>query len=231
MIGRQFTTHHLRLWLLLVATAFARVAMSADAPLTPDSDWLHVGGDAGGSRYSPLAQIDRKNVWRLERAWTYRHGDLERFPEQRPYAGFHATPILLPAEAGGALVLCTPFNRLVALDPETGKERWNFDPRIRFSKSPARLKCLGVSYWRDTKAEPGTSCTHRIFSGTSDRRLLAVDALTGAPCAAFGNNGQVDVEPLFAAGADRADRPLGRSSFRHHPCWSTTCSWSVTSTT
>ena len=210
MPGRQFKTYHPQLWLMLAATLFAAAALPADQSVPPDSDWLHVGGDAGGSRHSPLDQINKKNVWRLERAWTWRHGDLERFPEQRPYAGFHATPILLPAEAGSALVLCTPFSRLVALDPATGKERWSFDPQIRFSKSPARLKCLGVSYWRDSKADPQAACTHRIFSGTSDRRLLAVDARDGKPCPGFGNNGQVDVEPLFAAGAIAPADPWGQ---------------------
>lgn len=200
MIGRHFTARrHLRLWLILVATAFPPAVVSADDSVPSGSDWLYVGGDAGGSRYSPLEQINKKNVWRLERAWTWRHGDLERSQEHRSYAGFHATPILLPADAGGALVLCTPFNRLVALDPATGTERWSFDPEIHFSKSPARLKCLGVSYWRDAKADPADTCTYRIFAGTSDRRLLAVDAIKGTACPGFGSNGQVDVNPLIAA--------------------------------
>ena len=150
MIGRQITARQLlQLWLLLITLVHAPATLRAQDPAAAGSDWLHVGGDAGGSRYSPLDQINKKNVWRLERAWTWRHGDLERFPEQRAYAGFHATPILLPAEAGGALVLCTPFNRLVALDPASGVERWSYDPKISLSKSPARLKCLGVTYWRD----------------------------------------------------------------------------------
>ena len=134
-----------------LSTAGAQTTSPADAP----SGWEHVGGDQGGSRYSPLAQIDRKNVWRLERAWTWRHGDFEKFPERRPFAGFHATPILLPAVAGGSLVLCTPSNRLGALDPATGKERWSFDPQIQVTKAPKRLKCLGVTYWHDKAAPAG----------------------------------------------------------------------------
>ncbi len=168
---------------------------------TPDpAGWTQVGGDPGGSRYSPLDQIDHRNVWRLERAWTWRHGDFARFPERRPLSGFHATPILLPEDAGGSLVLCTPFNRLVALDPVSGKERWSFDPQIRVSKAPGPLNCLGVTYWRDTAAPDARHCAHRILAGTSDRRLVAVDAADGKPCADFGTNGQVDVNPLFAAG-------------------------------
>lgn len=158
-----------------------------------------MGGDAGGSRYSPLNQINHGNVWRLERAWTWRHGDLERFPDRRALAGFHATPILLPEEAGGSLVVCTPFNRIVALDPATGTERWSFDPKLRLSPVPGRLKCLGVTYWQDRQAPTEQLCAHRIFSGTSDRRLLAVDARTGKPCPGFGDDGQVDVTSLFMA--------------------------------
>jgi quinoprotein glucose dehydrogenase len=201
-------------WLLVLGTAVVIAPAIKAAPATPVapapaavSDWLHVGGDAGGSRFSPLDQITHENVWRLERAWTYRHGDLKRFPDRRAFAGFHATPILLPAEAGGSLVLCTPFNRIVALDPATGTERWSFDPQIRFSKAPGRLKCLGVTYWQDRRAPAGASCAHRIFAGTNDRRLLGLDAATGQPCEGFGTNGQVDVNPLFAAGTPAPTDP------------------------
>ena len=202
MIGRHFMVRRpLQLCLTVIAIGLMPATLLADDAPPAASDWLYVGGDAGGSHYSPLDQINQHNVWRLERAWTWRHGDLERFPEQRKLASFQATPILLPADAGAALVLCTPLNRLVALDPATGKERWSFDPKIHFSKSPAQLGCLGVSYWRDKKAGPAEACAHRIFAGTSDRRLLAVDALTGTPCNGFGSNGQVDINPLFATAA------------------------------
>ena len=72
MPGRRFAAHHLQLWLLLAASLFTGAALPADQPVPPGSDWLHVGGDAGGSRYSTLDQINTKNVWRLERAWTWR---------------------------------------------------------------------------------------------------------------------------------------------------------------
>lgn len=182
-----------------MTTAGAQAADAGNAT----SDWLRVGGDQGGSRYSPLAQIDRKNVWRLERAWTWRHGEPDAFPGRRPFPGFNATPILLPDAAGGSLVLCTPGNRLVALDPATGKARWSFDPTIQVTQPPRhgawRLTCPGVAYWQDPAAPAGQPCTHRILAGTNDRRLLAVDALSGEPCSRFGTDGQVDVKPLPAA--------------------------------
>ena len=90
--------------LLLAACGLTDAGAQATQPAGEAAGWEHVGGDQGGSRYSPLAQIDRKNVWRLERAWTWRHGDFGKFPERRPFAGFHATPILLPGIAGGSLI-------------------------------------------------------------------------------------------------------------------------------
>jgi quinoprotein glucose dehydrogenase len=192
--------------LAFIALLLAGAAL-AEGPAA--TGWAHVGGDAGGSRWSPLSQIDRKNVWQLERAWTWRHGDFAEFPERKPFSGFHATPILLPKEAGGSLVLCTPFNRLVALDPATGRKRWSFDPRIAVTESPKRLKCLGVTWWRDPAAPADGLCAHRILAGTNDRRLLAVDARTGKPCPGFGQAGQVDVQPLIAATKPAPDDPWG----------------------
>jgi quinoprotein glucose dehydrogenase len=175
-----------------------------------DADhWAHYGGDAGASRFSPLVQINRDNVGRLEPAWQWRHGDFERHPDRRGFAGFQATPILLPDDAGAHLVVCTPFNRIVALDPATGRERWAFDPEVQLSKVPTRLKCLGVAYWRDPVAAPGAHCAHRIFSGTTDRRLLALDARDGAPCSGFGSGGQVDANPVIQATQPAHPDPWG----------------------
>lgn len=176
---------------------------------TVAQEWSHYGYDAGGSRYSPLDEINRGNVHELQLAWTYRHGDLERFPDRRTFAGFHATPVQLPEAAGGALVLCTPFSRIIALDPASGTERWSHDPGIELSEIPARLKCLGVAYWRDPAASTDDACAHRIFTGTHDRRIVAVDAHTGQRCDAFGDGGAVDVNPLIAASRPAQDDPAG----------------------
>jgi quinoprotein glucose dehydrogenase len=169
--------------------------------------WQHVGADAGGSRYSSSTQIDKRNVWRLERAWAWRHGDLDRHPDRRAFASFQATPILLPDDAGGSLLVCTPFNRVVALDPASGEERWSHDPQIRQSEAPQKHRCLGVTYWRDNDARGDAECAHRIYSGTTDRRILSMDARTGAPCQGFGADGVVDANPLFAAGTPPPSDP------------------------
>jgi quinoprotein glucose dehydrogenase len=151
--------------------------------------WPEYGGDAGGTRYSPLAQITRENVEHLEVAWTYRTGDIADGSRSARKGSFEATPILFE----GALYLSTPFNRVVAIDAETGDERWSFDPKIDLSVRYSDFTSRGVAAWRDAARAPGEPCAARIFHGTNDARLIALDARTGAPCADFGAQGQVDL--------------------------------------
>ncbi|MGI9308895.1 MAG: pyrroloquinoline quinone-dependent dehydrogenase, partial [Gammaproteobacteria bacterium] len=191
----------------LSAVLFA--AFFSSLVLADDTGWLHYGRDAGGARFSPLTQISADNVNDLELAWSYRHGDLKKFPERAAFAGFHATPILLPEAAGGSLVACTPFSRAFALDPTTGQERWSYDPGIELSPVATRLKCLGLAYWEDPKAESDAQCRHRLIWGTHDRRIVAVDAIYGTPCKDFGSDGEVDVNPLIEAAAVSQPDPAG----------------------
>jgi quinoprotein glucose dehydrogenase len=154
--------------------------------------WAHYGGDAGGQRYSDLRQLTPENVDRLEVAWTHRSGDWRggRGKEARSEIAYEATPILVD----GTLYVCTPFNRVIALDPATGEERWVFDPEIDLGQGYANQAiCRGVSHWRDPGAEAGVPCGRRIFTGTNDARLIAIDAVTGARCADFGRDGEVDL--------------------------------------
>jgi quinoprotein glucose dehydrogenase len=153
----------------------------------PVAGWPSYGADPGGTRYSPLTQIDRSNVGALEVAWTYRTG--ERL-DQRPFA-FEATPILV----GERLVFCTPWNRVVALDPDTGAELWRFDPELdREIWYANQYVCRGVSSWVDPDAAAGAECRERIFMGTNDGRLMAIDASDGGLCSDFGDGGEVDLE-------------------------------------
>jgi quinoprotein glucose dehydrogenase len=95
----------------------------------------------------------------------------------------------------GTLFLCTPFNRVIALDPETGAERWTFDPKIdRQANYANQALCRGVATWRDRAAPPGAACRRRVLSATNDGRLFALDAATGVPCADFGVAGQVELK-------------------------------------
>jgi len=174
-------------WFSLVAVLFTGSASNA-------SDWLYYGGTQGGTHHSPLQQITRDNVGNLELAWSYRTGALERHPEINPKgaASFHTTPILLPKAAGQSLTFCTPFNRIVALDPTNGEERWTFEPDIEFPASGGRFNCRGIAYWHDA-TPTGNNCEHRLFMGTFDMRVFAVDAKTGKACEGFGTHGAVDV--------------------------------------
>ncbi len=148
-----------------------RIAFDAEQPGAQANErpgeWRSYGRDAGGSRYSPLTEITRDNVGRLAQAWVYHHG--ERLPEAgREGPAFESTPLVV----GDFLYFTSPAGRVIALDPETGAERWTFDPKP--ARPGAAPRHRGVAYW-----EGGGD--RRIFVGTLDGRLVALDALTGKP--------------------------------------------------
>jgi quinoprotein glucose dehydrogenase len=182
-----------RRWAFGACVAFAlAVSLAGGAeppvPTVPaDVEWRAYGHDAGGMRYSPLAQIDRGNVARLARAWTYHTGDAP--PAGRDSTPFEATPVM----ARGVLYFTTPYGRVIALDAEDGTERWTFDPRVERTGAPRHR---GVAYWEDAGATD-----RRILVGTEDGRLFALDASTGAPVRGFGSDGAVDLRPQAAGHA------------------------------
>lgn len=151
------------------------------------------GGDPGGMKYSPLEQINRSNVGQLELAWTWQTGE-EPIPEYkqpvrwqdpvRPGA-FEATPLMI----GDTLYLSTAYNRVVALDANTGLELWSYDPRAyEWGRPPygaTEFMHRGVAAWTD-----GTE--RRIFIN-SRWRLIALDAATGMPIPTFGQGGEIDL--------------------------------------
>jgi quinoprotein glucose dehydrogenase len=156
----------------------------------PASDWPAYGRDSGGSRFSPLTQINRDNVKKLKVAWIYRTGDLSDGKNARSSSAFQCTPLLVD----GTLYLVTPFNRVIALDPVTGKERWVFDPKIDLKRPyDNQLNSRGVSTWLDPQRKDGQPCRRRILLGTNDSRLVALDASTGKHCEDFGTGGEVDL--------------------------------------
>ena len=155
----------------------------------PDSGWPNYGNDPGGTRYSPAAQINRSNVAQLRVAWTYRTGALDTPTRLIKKAAFEATPILVD----GKLFLSTPYNQVIALNPETGVKLWEFDPGIDLQRNYSEVASRGVSAWRDSKAKTGQPCALRIFMGTLDARLIALDGETGKHCADFGSNGEIDL--------------------------------------
>jgi len=140
-------------------------------------DWKHYGGDLGASRYSGLEQITPANVGDLEVAWTARVGSTDL--------------AVTPLKIGDTLYICNAANMVQALDPETGKLKWSYDPKNNMKGVTVR-RCRGVAYF---DAGPGqTACRQRVFTATLDARLIALDATTGRPCAGFGQDGVVDLK-------------------------------------
>jgi len=166
---------HTVLGLMLVCCSSIYAAQTAT--------WMVTEGGAGGGRYSTLTDINKENVKSLKVAWVYRHKDFQQrgiLPD-RVFKGtaFEATPILVENK----LIFSTPFNRVIALNPETGKEMWTFNPQVDVSRRFANMIInRGVAYYQG-----------RIFIATLDARLIALDINTGLPIKSFGKNGTVDL--------------------------------------
>ena len=178
---------------LLAACAFALAGCSSGASTgtvpSPDAGWPSYGGDPGGNRYSPLTQISPANVGRLGVAWVFRTGELGKGVADWNHSAFEATPILFD----GKLYFTTPSTNVVAVDATTGALRWRHqshnDNSLHYSDGVSR----GVSLWVDPNEPPSAECRARIYAGTLDGRLLALDAATGKPCTDFGERGAVDL--------------------------------------
>ncbi len=152
-------------------------AFAASGAPEGDGDWRYVGRDIGGTRYAPLTQVNTANVNKLEVLWTY----------SAPSQISEATPLKI----GDTVYFCTFDNQVIALDAETGKQRWHYDPKLALHR-PAKF-CRGVAYHQSAGAADGTPCKARIFTSTRDARLIALDAASGRLCADFGAGGTVDL--------------------------------------
>ena len=91
------------------------------------TSWPYYGGDAGGMPYSPLIQVNPDNVSKLRVPWFFHSGDVSDGKHGKQRSGFETTPILVD----GMLVFTTDFNRVMAVNPETGKLQWGYDPKIQ----------------------------------------------------------------------------------------------------
>jgi quinoprotein glucose dehydrogenase len=181
------------------------VLLCACAPAAPpeigpgsSAGWPAYGATAGGTHYSDADQITPDNVRFLEQAWVHNSGDYADSGETEdghrlaPTA-FQVTPILVDEK----LYYCTPYNRVFALNPETGEELWSFDPELDHQANRFLPNCRGVSSWTASDWQPGDerACSHRIITGTRDARLIALDGSTGEPCPDFGDNGEISIVP------------------------------------
>ena len=156
--------------------------------LGPVDDWQHVGKDVRGQRFSKVTQITRDNVVNLELAWEYNHGDFSWHGDDIGASTFESTPLLIE----GNLYFCTPFSRVISLNPSTGEKLWDFDPETDLNGVYAP-NCRGVSYWKDTTTFSDEECVERIYIGTGDGRLIGIDAHTGKRCSGFGIEGEVNL--------------------------------------
>ena len=191
-----FTRAH---WPLALCIGALWLAGSGHAQTSKESDWPHYGNDEGGMRYSVLKQIDRDNVSKLKVAWTFHTSDISDGSGDRHRSGLETTPIMVD----GTLYLTTGFNRVIAVDPETGTQRWAYDPHIDQTwDSGDGLINRGVATWVDPERATHKLCHRRIFEATIDARLIALDAVTGAPCSDFGEKGQINLRnvPGFRSG-------------------------------
>ena len=205
---------------LVVAAGCVWVVASAQAPEPPGAtasrtaifraaaggvDWPVVSGDPGGTRYSSLKDVNRQTVGRLEVAWTYHTGDAA--PDE--FTTIECTPVVVD----GVMFVTSARGKVIALDAERGTRFWTFDPFDAANASPSwsgrprRVAAgvnRGVAYWEASTSE------RRVFAGTADGRLIALDAATGARVHSFGDAGYVKLTGTLAP--EYADRPIGITS-------------------
>ena len=160
------------------------------------ANWAHYANGPKGTRFAPYTQIDKDNVGQLQVAWRYRTGELAEGASESQNT---------PLQIGDTLYTCTPTSKVIALDADTGKERWTFDPKPANTKTWNR--CRGVGYYEPAtvtkpfhfegmqaaSAPQAGVCARRIVQVTMDARLIEIDAQTGKQCEGFGDKGSVDL--------------------------------------
>jgi quinoprotein glucose dehydrogenase len=184
-----------------IAFGYSAALRQIDVSSGGVADWPQYGRDQEGTRHTPLDQVNRDNVAYLKKAWEYHTGDFSDGSDGRPETTFQATPILVD----GVLYLATVYGRVIALNPETGTEIWNYSPGVDATLKRGEFANRGVTYWRAAGVAQGRACERRIFVATVDARLVALDAARGTPCPDFGRAGQVDLSRGVDLGAHQAD--------------------------
>ena len=156
-----------------------------------NTEWPCYGNDPGGSRYSPLDQININNVKQLHIAWTFQTGELETYAgtEAKSKAAFETTPVMI----GQTLYFSTPSDRVFAVDALSGKKIWVYDPKVNLHEDYSEITSRGVSVWKPSATNAGAD-DMTIFIATIDGRLIALSAKTGLPKESFGDHGTVDLK-------------------------------------
>ena len=166
-----------------LAVSLFFVLLLHSATPSQSTDWRYYGGDAGSTKFAPLAQIDRDNFADLRIIWRWRPPEAEILAEHdvdRNY--YRSTPVVV----NGVLYVSSPFGIVAALDAATGEELWKFDPESWRLDGWFSSTHRGVAYWEEGRAK-------RVLFGTTDGYLYSLDAETGQPDPAFGDSGRVDL--------------------------------------
>jgi quinoprotein glucose dehydrogenase len=170
------------------ATLASPAPSRADLAAQQDGDWRDYGRGTFGDRYAPASQITPDNVKNLVVAWQFRTGDMKG-----PNDSVETTSEATPVKADHRVYFCSPHQIVFALDAATGALAWKYDPHLRSEKSFQHLTCRGVSYHEAAPDAAPAECPRRIFLGTNDARMIALDADTGKICDGFGDHGTIDL--------------------------------------
>lgn len=168
----------------------ANAVPAAAADAEQSQDWYTFNGDIKARKFASASQITPRNVGQLHKAWELHTGDLSDGSGEVPPSVWSATPLFV----NDTVYIGTPFYRIFAVAPDTGKVKWMFDSHSKLQAlTQPDMKSRGVAYWQARQAEPGQACQKIVYTGTMEGKLYAVDADTGKPCAGFGQDGVLDV--------------------------------------
>jgi len=175
------TRHHTQwssLCLVLLMSLSAQIAQGQD-------DWSSWGGDLGNQRHSPLTQINTDNVSTLVPVWQY-----NMTKRGQPSRRARSTPLMVD----GVLYLSFPYYHVVALEPETGEEIWEFTAPGDWNSAEHQThwtgsSMRGLAFWPGDDTIPA-----QIVFGTEEGELISLNARTGIPNPRFGNNGTVNLK-------------------------------------
>jgi quinoprotein glucose dehydrogenase len=173
------------------ARAFPSASATASTgPSVRDPRWYTFNGDLMDQKYSEADQITPQNVARMRKVWETHTGDVSDGSGNVPVTDWSATPLFV----NDTVYVGTPFYRIFALEPDTGKVKWRYDTHapLRAETQPD-LKTRGVAYWQAASPQAGKPCQKIVYIGTMDGKLHAVDADSGTRCTDFGSGGVLDV--------------------------------------
>jgi glucose dehydrogenase len=170
----------------LAVVAFAAATSAQKKPATPAQEWQTYNHDLGGTRFSPLTEVNASNVAQLQKAWSY---NFPPPPGGGRGGGLGGGSEAVPIVVGGVMYLPVG-NSVVALEADTGKVIWQRD--VTGGGPGGGLSRRGVGYF------PGDRNTPERIIVTAGRKLLSFDAATGKPSEGFGTNGEVDMVVGYA---------------------------------